>query len=217
MQGINMAFKPGISSMKSTLFTVAAFISGILFGLSPFLPYDLARSHMVEYLVYLLIFLVGVNVGSNVEVWAFIKRVHFKVFLVPLTVIIGTLAGTALFSAFLPGLSVKDSVTVGLGFGYYSLSSVIITQLDGEELGIIALLANLMREIATLLFAPFFARVFGRLAPIVSGGATAMDTTLPVIVKSSGEEYTVVALFSGMILTLLVPILIPFFLRITAH
>ncbi len=203
--------------MKSTLFTVAAFTVGILTGLSQFLSFDLAGSHMVEYLVYLLIFLVGVGVGSNSTVWVFIKRVHFKIFLVPLTVIIGTLAGTILFSTVLPSLSVGDSVTVGLGFGYYSLSSVIITQLDGEELGIIALLANLMREIATLLFAPFFARIFGRLAPIAAGGATAMDTTLPVIVKSSGEEYTVVALFSGMVLTLLVPILIPFFMRVTGH
>jgi len=203
--------------MKSTLLTVAAFTAGIFVGLLPFLSLDLAGSHAVEYLVYLLIFFVGVGVGSNIEVWTFIKKVHFKIFLVPLTVIIGTLAGTALFSVFLPSLSVENSITVGLGFGYYSLSSVIITQLDGEQLGIIALLANLMREIATLLFAPFFTRVFGRLAPIASGGATAMDTTLPVIIKASGQEYTVVALFSGMVLTLLVPILIPAFLRITGQ
>ncbi len=203
------------SSLKSTLFTVAAFAAGILVGLSPFLSSNFVGSHTVEYPVYLLVFLVGVEVGSTGEVWTLIKRVHFKIFLVPLTVIIGTLTGTALFSAFFPDLSVKNCIAVGLGFGYYSLSSVIITQLAGETLGTIALLANLMREIATLLFAPFFARVLGMLAPIASAGATAMDTTLPVIVKASGKEYTVAALISGMALTLLVPILIPVFLRIT--
>lgn len=198
--------------MKRTLFTLSAFITGVLFGL--FLSRITVHSHVVQYLVYFLIFLVGIHVGKNAAVWRFIKDVHFKIILVPVTVIIGTLAGTALFSILIPDLSISDAVTVGLGFGYYSLSSIIITQLHGEELGIIALVSNLMREIMTLLCAPLLARIFGRLAPIVSGGATAMDTTLPVIIKSSGEKYTIVALFSGMVLTILVPVLIPFFLRI---
>ena len=81
-------------------------------------------------------------------------------------------------------------------------------------LGVIALLANLSREIITLIFAPLFVRLFGKLAPIASGGATAMDTTLPIVARFSGKEYAIIAFFSGIVLTVLVPILVPFILSL---
>jgi uncharacterized membrane protein YbjE (DUF340 family) len=39
-----------------------------------------------------------------------------------------------------------------------------------------------------------------------------MDTTLPVVVKFSGKDMAVVAIFSGIVLSLLVPLLVPFIL-----
>jgi uncharacterized membrane protein YbjE (DUF340 family) len=65
-----------------------------------------------------------------------------------------------------------------------------------------------MREIITLLAAPLFAIYFGKIAPISSGGATSMDTTLPIISKVSGKEYAMVSLFHGIVLTILVPFLV---------
>jgi uncharacterized membrane protein YbjE (DUF340 family) len=79
----------------------------------------------------------------------------------------------------------------------------------GESLGVIALLSNIIREIFTLVFAPLIARIFGKLAPISSGGATAMDTTLPIITRYSGTEYVAFSVFSGLVLTLLVPLIVP--------
>ena len=70
---------------------------------------------------------------------------------------------------------------VGAGFAYYSLSSVFITQYKGAELGTVALMANIMRELITLLFAPLLVRWISPLAPISCGGASTMDTTLPII------------------------------------
>jgi uncharacterized membrane protein YbjE (DUF340 family) len=72
----------------------------------------------------------------------------------------------------------------------------------------VALLANVMREVITLLAAPIFAVLFGKIAPIASGGATSMDTTLPIISKASGKEYAMVSLFHGIVLTVLVPFLV---------
>ncbi|KPJ80090.1 MAG: hypothetical protein AMS17_20935, partial [Spirochaetes bacterium DG_61] len=141
-----------------------------------------------------------------------VKKMHFKIALVPMSVVIGTLSGAGVFSLFLSTITLSQALAIGSGFGYYSLSSVIIAQLDGEVLGTIALISNLMREIVTILAAPFFAHYFGRLAPIAAGGATSMDTTLPVITKYSGNEYTIISIFSGMVLTFLVPMLVPIFL-----
>ena len=101
-----------------------------------------------------------------------------------------------------------DCMAVGAGFGYYSLSSIIITEYKNAELGTIALLSNIMREIIALLAAPFLVRFFGKLAPISVGGATTMDTTLPIITCCSGQEYVIVSIFHGCTLDFLVPFLV---------
>ena len=54
-------------------------------------------------------------------------------------------------------------------------------------------------------------KYFGKLAPICAGGATTMDTTLPIITKFSGSEYVMVALFHGIIIDFSVPLWVSFF------
>jgi len=166
------------------------------------------------YALYALLFLVGADIGGNPNAWKTLKKASLAVILVPLSIAVGSLVGAGLFSLLLPRISVKDAAAIGAGFGYYSLSSIIITQIKGSTLGVIALLANLSREIITLIFAPLFVRLFGKLAPIASGGATAMDTTLPMTARFSGKEYAIIAFFSGIVLTVLVPILVPFILSL---
>lgn len=107
--------------------------------------------------------------------------------------------------------SLTDCLAVGSGFGYYSLSSIFITEYRGGELGTVALLANIIREILTLLAAPLLVRWFGRLAPISAGGATTMDTTLPVIMQASGQEFVVVSIFHGFLVDFSVPFLVTLF------
>ena len=125
--------------------------------------------------------------------------------------IVGTLAGTTAASAFLPHRHLFDCLAIGSGFGYYSLSSIFITEYKGAELGTIALLSNIMREIITLLCAPLLVRYFGKLAPISMGGATTMDTTLPIITRTSGQDYVIVSIFHGFCVDFSVPFLVTFF------
>ncbi len=40
-----------------------------------------------------------------------------------------------------------------------------------------------------------------------------MDTTLPIIIKSSGKEYAIISVFSGIVLTIIVPFLVTFILE----
>ena len=79
------------------------------------------------------------------------------------------------------------------------------------ELGTIALMANIMREIMALLGAPLFVRYFGRLAPICAGGATTIDTTLPVITRYAGKELVFVSILHGILVDLSVPFFVSFF------
>lgn len=199
--------------MKNSLIIVVFFAIGVMLGMLHILPKFLVENELSSYALYLLIFLVGIDVGSDSSSWKMLKSHNFKLFLIPLTTIIGTLLGAGLISFAFHSLSIKDSLAVGAGFGYYSLSSIIISQMAGKTLGVIALLANITREIFTLLFTPILEKVFGKLAPIVSGGATSMDTTLPIISRYSGKNYSLISVFHGTVLTILVPIIVTFILK----
>jgi len=83
--------------------------------------------------------------------------------------IAGTWAGVALASVFLKSLSLNDCLAVGSGFGYYSLSSILITQYKGVELGTIALLANIFREIITFAFCAAYGEIFREIRSYFGG------------------------------------------------
>ena len=186
------------------------FTAGLLAGINDLSPEILKENDASIYALYLLMFLVGIGIGADRNIWPMLKNMNLKILLIPLSVIIGTLAGSGLCSLFLDDLNLADTLAIGSGFGYYSLSSIIISQVRNETLGVIALLSNISREIFTLIAAPLLVKYFGKLAPIASGGATSMDTTLPIISRYSGKEYAILSVFSGVVLTILVPFLIAF-------
>jgi uncharacterized membrane protein YbjE (DUF340 family) len=194
--------------MKGSLIILAFFVGGLLLGMYELLPEQLLTNDYSMYALYALMFLVGIGIGSNKKSLEVIKSINFKIVLVPISVITGTYIGVAVFSLIQDNLNLVESLAIGSGFGYYSLSSVLITEISGETLGVIALLSNISREIITLLFTPIFAKYFGKLAPISSGGATSMDTTLPVITKYIGSDYAIISVFSGVVLTILIPFII---------
>lgn len=200
--------------MKGSLIIVAFFIAGVILARLGFLPQTVIENDFSLYVLYGLMFLVGVSIGCDRKALVALREQNPKIILVPLATILGTLAGSALVSLVLTGKNLTDCLAVGAGFGYYSLSSIFITEYRGAELGTIALVSNILREIITLLGAAFLARYFGKLAPICSGGATTMDTTLPVITRFSGKEFVVVSIFHGFVVDFSVPFLVTFFAKL---
>jgi uncharacterized membrane protein YbjE (DUF340 family) len=199
--------------MKNSLIILAFFTVGVFLGISKKLPDLMIQSDFSMYALYILMFLVGIGIGVDRKSWSILRSMKIKIILIPLGVLVGTFSGAALVSLLIPDLKLKEVLAVSAGFGYYSLSSLFITQLSGETLGIVALLSNILREIFTLLATPFLVLYCGKLAGIASGGATSMDTTLPVITRYSGKEWSIIAVFSGVILTILVPFLVTFILN----
>lgn len=195
--------------MKGSLIIVGFFILGIVCGLMGWLP---SLDDNLSFLTLCaLLFCVGMTVGNNTTLLKSFKRLDPRLMLLPLMTIVGTLAATTVATLGLPHRSLSDCLAVGSGFGYYSLSSILITQYRGPDLGTVALLANIIREVITLLGAPLMVRWFGPLAPISSGGATTMDTTLPIITRTSGEDFVILSLFHGFLVDFSVPFLVSFF------
>jgi uncharacterized membrane protein YbjE (DUF340 family) len=200
--------------MKDTCILLGFFMAGIIMGLYDLIPEEYLTPSLEMGTLYALIFLVGMGMGSDGKFLRNILKVGKKELIVPISVTVGSIVGGAAISLVLMDIDMAEGAAVGAGFGYYSLSSVLISQLRGDELGTIALVANITREVITILAAPIMVRLVGPLGPIASGGATTMDTTLPVIVKYSGKDYAMTSVINGIVLTCLVPVLVPFILGI---
>ncbi len=197
--------------MKGSLIIVGFFILGILAGLFGHISIDNVGTDISFVALCLLMFFVGISIGNDVDALKNLRQIKPGLMFLPLMTITGTLVGCAVISIFMSDRSLTDCLAVGSGFGYYSLSSIFITEYRGPELGTVALLSNITREIITLLCAPLLLKFFGRLAPISCGGATSMDTTLPIISQTSGNELVVLSIFHGFVVDFSVPFLVTLF------
>lgn len=197
-----------LKALKGSLVIVGFFVLGLLLALSGWIRVSEQVSDFCFYALAALMACVGASIGSDPQTLKNFRALNPRLVLLPLCTILGTLVATALVSLLLSHRSLTDCLAVGSGFAYYSLSSIFITEYRGAELGTIALLSNISRELITLLAAPLLVRWFGRLAPIAAGGATTMDTTLPIIARTSGNDLVVVSLFHGFVVDFSVPFLV---------
>lgn len=200
--------------MKSSLIALSIFVAGLVFGHLGLL-HELLLDPLLPLLVlFVMVLFVGIGLGFSTECWETLRRMHLRILLVPAGTIIGTYAGVLAVSPLLPEYPLWQVVAASSGFGYYSLSSFIITGAGLPVLGSIALLSNILREVGTLLLTPLMAKFMGPLVPIGTAGSTSMDTCLPVILKNTNEAYGLISIFSGTVLTMLVPVLVSFWLGI---
>ena len=167
--------------MKGSLIVILFFCIGCIMGFFNKFEFD---THAVSmYILYGLMLQVGISIGSNKNLKTIVSHLHPKMLLIPLGTIIGTLLFSALASLLLHQWSVFDCMAVGSGFAYYSLSSILITQFKepsiglqlATELGTIALLTNIFREMTALIGTPIIKKYFGELAPISVAGVNSMD------------------------------------------
>ncbi len=202
------------SDHRLTIIIIFSVIIGIILGLSVLNNDSINLIEIITtYALAVLLFGVGVDIGLNKEAFRGLKILGFKILIIPILIVIGTLLGS-FFASFFLKMVIKDALAVGAGFGWYSLSAVLITNIHSVELGSIAFLTNVIRELLTIITLPFIVRYFGKIPSIGPGGATTMDVTLPLIKKTAGEDIAVLAFISGMVLSILVPILVPFILSL---
>lgn len=210
--------------MKGSLIVVAFFVLGLFVGHSSCLPSWFMSSQTSFVALCALLLFVGMGIGLNPNMMRDIKSLSPRLALLPLVTILGSWMGAVVayvvMSSDLCTLFQQRSLTsclaIDSGFAYYSLSSIFITEYRGAELGTIALLANIVREMITLLLAPMLAKRFGPLAPITAGGATTMDTTLPIIAQASGQKYVALSIYHGFVTDFSVPFLVTMWCTIGA-
>ena len=164
-----------------------------------------------SYMLLILLISEGIDMGLNKEVFARIKELGFKILLIPFGVVVGSLCGGFL-TALLTNLPVKDGLAISAGLGWYSLSGILITEAGNPVAGTISFLANVFREMLTFIVVPFIAGHLNYYCAIAPAGAPAMDTTLGIISRNTNATVAVLSFVSGVVCTLVVPVLVPVFL-----
>ena len=156
----------------------------------------------------LLLVFVGIDLGLDGTVVENFKRVGIRILAFPAVVVIGTLVGAGI-SGMLMGLSIKESLAVGAGFGWYTLAPGIIMEAGYITASAVSFLHNVMRELLSILFIPLVAQKIGYIETTGMPGAAAMDVCLPIVEKSTRSDIAVYSFVSGVILSIVVPVLVP--------
>ncbi|MGN0710773.1 MAG: lysine exporter LysO family protein [Anaerovoracaceae bacterium] len=150
---------------------------------------------------------VGISLGSNRKVFAYIKIMGMRIIFLPLAIFAGSLTAGILTGAVL-GIPLYIPVLSASGMSYYSLTGAYLTQAYGIEAGAYGFMVNVMREFFTVLFMPLLIKI-SKGSPIAGGASGNMDTMLVPVTKFVGAELGLAALITGVILTFFVPFELP--------
>lgn len=141
-----------------------------------------------------------------------LKEMITQLIILPFIIYVGSIVGGILF-AFIFKRSYLEAALVASGMGYYSVTSAFCFNTLGPVAGSIAFLVNVLREVFTITLAPLLAKICPYFT-LAAGGATTMDMSLGVILKVQGPQIGMIALYSGIVLTFLVPLGLPVLMRI---
>ncbi|WP_318365464.1 lysine exporter LysO family protein [Enterobacter sp.] len=182
-------------------------IIGFVVGLSG-LAFLQHASEASEYTLIFLLFLIGIQLRNNGMT---LKQIvlNRRGMIVAVVVLVSSLAG-GVINAFVLDLPLKAGLAMASGFGWYSLSGILLTESYGPVIGSAAFFNDLGRELIAIMLIPALVRR-SRSTALGLCGATSMDFTLPVLQRTGGLEMVPAAIVHGFVLSLLVPILMAFF------
>lgn len=190
---------------------VGALVLGVAYGLAGLavVPVDLMVEHS-DYVLYALMFFVGISVGGSKGLLGKIREYHVRVFIVPFGIVVGSILG-GVACAPLFGMDLAVGAAIGSGMGWYSLAGVMMTDIAGAQIGSITFLSCLLREILSFFVIPWIAKHLNYPTCIAPAAATSEDTTLPMLIRCTNGETVVLSVVNGVICSALVPVLIGVF------
>lgn len=210
-----------LMSLLHTLELPSVLLAGIAIGYMGMIPGWVKVGQISHIALGLLVFQVGLGLGARPDFRTIASSVNFRTLLLPVSTIVGTVIFTFLAS-YLISYSVKDTLAIGCGFGYYSLSSMLIVSLMSASAGVeaatematLSLLVNMIREVAALVLCRGIAARGKTSSAISLAGINSMDVCLPMICQRPSQENVMLsAIIHGIFLEFSVPVLLGFFCR----
>lgn len=219
ISGEEGAKRDGINKMTIIIFS--SVIVGMALGYlvaRPLFGNEIARfDHIASLgiktgLCFLMIF-VGLELGIQGNIFGIIKESGLRILLFPAVTIVGTFIGAWVSGMFLH-FSLRESMAVGAGFGWYSLAPGIIMDAGLVEASAVSFLHNVLREVIGILLLPIVAQKVGYIEAACMPGAPAMDVCLPVISKETHGKAVPYGFVTGVVMSFLVPVSVPLALNI---
>lgn len=190
------------------VFVILALMAGCVCGFTgiPLGPLEAicANSDMI---LYLLLFCVGFALSLNREALGDIRTHAAQAVAMPACIMLTAIIGGAICAS-LVGCTVREGIAIAAGAGWYSYAGVAVESMAGAQLGTIALLSNMIREIFAITMMPLIARFFGNTSCIAAAGSSSGDTVLPVITRYTDETTSLMSIINGAVCALLVPLVI---------
>jgi uncharacterized membrane protein YbjE (DUF340 family) len=206
-QQSNQTYQSRFKMILESLRVGIALITGFIVGLLPLFIWEYSEDITKFTLVFLLL-LIGIQLRSN--------NVSLKQILLNKVGIITTIIVmlSTLFGGIIASFILSQPVRVGLamssGFGWYSLSGILMTEAHGPIIGSATFLNDILRELCAIILIPTLIKRY-RLTALGLCGATSMDFTLPMLQKGAGVSIVPPAIVQGFLLTLIMPILMTLF------
>lgn len=205
--------------MSGSIIVLLLFVSGIATGISGVGNEIPLPPELTEWLLYGLVIQIGISLGANGKTGEIIRQINRRTLLLPVLTLTGTLTATFAVALICRGWGITDYLAISSGLGYYSLSSVIIVDIKkaiigldaATQLGALAVMTNIIREMIALICGPFLSKHFGAYTTISAAGVTSMDVTLPMIIRVGGQKLAPVAMIHGLALEFSVPLLVTLF------
>ena len=196
--------------MLGSVIQVGSVIVGFIVGrLLPINNLPITVDSIIKGLLMLLILLVGIQLSHSGMT---LRQVLLNKRGVQVSVLfcISVALGGVVFGLMMPNVSIMQGLALSSGYGWYSLSGIVMTDAYGAIWGSVALLNDLLREFLALMFIPLLMRKYPSTA-VGLGGVTSMDFTLPVIQSSGGNEVVPLAMSFGFIVNIVSPVLMVLF------
>ena len=198
------------ASFSDSLQTILWVVIGTVIGYLTEGVFHWAES-IVTWMLYLLLFLIGQQLlRANYKLRSLVM--NSQGLIICIVTMLSTLTA-GVVGALLLGLPVFHGLAVVSGFGWYSLSGILLSDLGYPLLGTTSFLLDIGREIFALMMIPLLAKINHQCGVGVSG-ATAMDFTLPMLGKFHGAIIIPTAIASGFLMSIAVPVLIPLFISL---
>ncbi|MBR5229531.1 MAG: lysine exporter LysO family protein [Firmicutes bacterium] len=210
--------KSGINTM--TLVIVGAVLAGMVMGYfvirnvfaGNMESFDNIAGWALKIFLCVLLIFVGMDLGLEGTVIDNFKKVGWRILVFPFVVAVCSLIGSGI-SGVLMGFSMKEALAIGAGYGWYSLAAGLIMDAGYITASAVSFLHNVMRELFSILLIPFVAAKIGYVETTGMPGAAAMDVCLPIVEKSTKSDIAVYSFVSGVILSILVPVMVPLFIN----
>jgi len=208
----------GNSAIKSSLVILLLAALGIFLGFavvprvfSDMDAFQNGAANVITVMLYILLASVGFDLGLEGGLGDKMKAIGLRVLVLPLCINIGTL-GMGLIYGLFSSFSMRESLAIFAGFGWYSLAPAIIINAGFIKASAVSFLHNVLREVFSFLLIPVVAEKISYYVAIAIPAAPGMDVCIPIVKKCTNAEMVLYSLISGIITSSEVSILVTLFI-----